>query len=495
MAFKLVPNWLLIGLIMVFGLWLRWYLMPGALFFGPEQGKDFLTIRDIAYRGELTLLGSKTDFDGVFHGPAYYYLISLPLRLASGNPVVIAFLLILIQSITIIFVYKLGKNIANKRVALLSAILFSLSYGLVVWSRWLSAQPLVIPLTVIFLWAIVKFIQGHKRFLILAAIAAGLMGQVEFIQYLILPVFIILLLIRFWPKFRQAGLTWLILCLAVGLVVGWGNFLIFDLRHHWLIIQSLIRALHYGHGSALSLFEAWSQVWLVYTAWVAQYLGFMPTELTRLLIFVVFGFLSWRFLKGDRYQEILLWWLTAPLIVLTFFGRGALDQLFVMIGPAIIITLALILETIWTHWGKWWAITLTLILCLISLNQLRLNLPHNKQVFFQASQPNVKFVDQLAVIDYIYHQAGNRTFGYESFTVPYFWRDGWDYLFWFRSHNLYQDKLPTGPNSNLIYVIVQKDGGDPNLRDMWVSDINRDTGQLISKKQFGVFEVMEFIPK
>jgi len=55
----------------------RWIRIPEYLFFGYEQGRDALVIKDIYIMEKFTLVGPKTDIDGVFHGPIYYYLMTI----------------------------------------------------------------------------------------------------------------------------------------------------------------------------------------------------------------------------------------------------------------------------------------------------------------------------------------------------------------------------------------------------------------------------------
>lgn len=80
---------------------LRFYLLSQNLFFGPEQGRDFLVIKDIVVNHKFTLIGSKTDIEGVFHGPFYYYLSSIPFLISRGSPFFTMFFLVLINSFSV----------------------------------------------------------------------------------------------------------------------------------------------------------------------------------------------------------------------------------------------------------------------------------------------------------------------------------------------------------------------------------------------------------
>ena len=129
---------------------LRFYLLPENLFFGPEQGIDFAVIKNIVIDHKLTLIGSKTDISGIFHGPLYYYLATVPFVISDGNPVFISLFLIVLNSVSVIFIYVLGKELFNKRVGLIAACLFTVSFSAIMYARWLSNPPLSIPLVCLF---------------------------------------------------------------------------------------------------------------------------------------------------------------------------------------------------------------------------------------------------------------------------------------------------------------------------------------------------------
>ena len=183
-------NYISILLALLFGIafFLRWYLMPQNLFFGPEQGRDLLAVRDIVVGNNLTLIGPKTALDGIFHGPLYYYLISIPFMLSGGSPTFIALFLVVINSLTIYVVYKVTKELLSARVALIAALLFAVSFEVITYARWLSHPPLVLPLSGLFFLFVYRFLTGSSRNLIYAAVVFGLLFQAELVNVVILVV-------------------------------------------------------------------------------------------------------------------------------------------------------------------------------------------------------------------------------------------------------------------------------------------------------------------
>lgn len=248
---------------------LRWYLMPSHLFFGPEQGRDFLVIRDVVYEKNVTLLGPKTDLSGVFHGPLYYYLTAIPFALSRGNPLVVAATLTLIQALTVFLAYAAGKEITGKReVGMIAAVLFTVSYGAIVYSRWLTQVPLAIPFSFLFLWHLFRFLNGKPHALIWTAVSAGLLGQVQFIYFLFVPIFLIYVIVRFRKQFLRTPGPIIFWSIVSYVLVGWGTYLAFDLRHQFLITKSILNGFTSGQHTAFSF-----EPIILFFRWVGIFIG------------------------------------------------------------------------------------------------------------------------------------------------------------------------------------------------------------------------------
>ncbi|OGG24130.1 hypothetical protein A3A79_02980 [Candidatus Gottesmanbacteria bacterium RIFCSPLOWO2_01_FULL_43_11b] len=442
--------------------------MPSYLFFGPEQGRDFFEIKKIT-EGNFTLIGAKTDFDGIFHGPIEYYLAAVPFLFSRGNPIAVSFFFTLIQSATVFVAYALGKEISGKRsVGITSAILFAVSYGAVVYSRWLSQPPLAIPLAFLFLFFLFRFLHGKKTSLIGVAVCAGLLGQVQFINYLFVPLFLVYIIFRFRKKFINIPKNIIWGSLVLFLITAWGNFLLFDLRNNFLMLQN-IRHVLISPSVGLPFFASIVETGKLFISWIGIFNG-VPV-LFATLIFVA--------LLLNK-KEMLSVWMILPPAVLILFRRGALDQLFVVLIPAAIVGIAMILSE-----------KKSLIVVFVVLNLLMIwnNIPTNKNIFFQAPQPDVRYSDQIRVIDEIYSRVGNDSFEIQAYTVPHAWQDSWQYLFWYRGTTRYAGKLPVAHGGYNMFVIIQKDEPNRTFQENWYRDIVSKLGKLTDQFTIGEYAV------
>src|SRR3989338_11548996 len=94
--------------------------------FGFDQGRDYLAVKNIVIDHKLTLIGSEigagvAGFRGIFHGPFYYYLLSLPFIIFRGDPYGGMVLMFILGIATIFLCYIIGRRLFGAKVELLIA--------------------------------------------------------------------------------------------------------------------------------------------------------------------------------------------------------------------------------------------------------------------------------------------------------------------------------------------------------------------------------------
>lgn len=461
----------------------RFYLLPSNLFFGPEQGIDFLVVSDIVTNHKLTLIGPKTDIEGIFHGPFYYYIATIPFLTSRGNPLFIAGFLVFLQSLTVFLLYMLGKKLFTQRVGLIAAVLFTVSFEAIVFARWLSGQPLSIPLSCLFFLFLYIFVKGNRNGLVGAAIVFGLLGQVEFINFLLFGGILLGVVVVFRKKFRKQKILFLFLAFLLLLVFSAGTFFIFDLRHEFLISKSMISLITHGSGYYTSLPQSFMAV-----------LSMLTSEFTKTITpfykgtaFVIV-FLGLIILLRSRSKEgslLVLLWFLVPLAILILLRHSVLEQLFVALIAAIILLAAVVVDKVWQRFPK---IGMGLFLFLICLQvySYATHIPTNYDVFFQATQPNLRYIDQVKVIDAIYEKAHGESFSFQAYTIPYWKQEGWQYLFWYHGagkpgYTSQDEKVKT------LFVIIQRDFS--NYQEDWLKNQVEKWGMLEDVFQEGILEV------
>lgn len=463
-------NLVLLIVLLLLGFFLRTAYLPDNLFFGYEQGRDALVVKDLL-GGKLTLLGPKTDIEGLFHGPLFYYLIALPYLLGQGNPAVVSFFLIFLSSLGIPLIYFVGKSLFNSRVGMLSAIFYTFSYGAIIYSRWL-ANPVLTPVFVMILIFSFLKVKKDSRFLISMAFSLAVIVHFEIVAAIfLLPV---VLIYWKWEKIPSPSTKNLFFCFLVFLLFL-SSYFLFELRHQFLQTKAFLSFLSNFSGAGFNISNLVKVVRLYFDEFI---------------FFVTPGF-AWGglLLLGAiflRHKLLWLWLLTTPLFMFIF-SRFSLSHLFIVLGPAFIILISYLIDFFWQKKRCWLSVGIVVLILVTDLLAFFKSLPQNNGVFFQAGQRLFKYGEMLKVVDYLYQDTAGNQFSVHPFTIPYFSDHAWRYLFSWYGLKKY-GYLPAEVGSKTFYTIYQPDEGQPWFLADWLVKEDKQ-GKMLKKTQFGVITI------
>ena len=125
---------LLLLIIFVFAFSLRvMFLQNNSLTFGYDQARDALIAKQII-SGDLKIQGPPSSQPGLYHGVLYYYLLAPAYLIGNGSPIVTAYYLAFLNSLTVLIVFYLAKlATGNIKLSLLSSFLFAISFESTSW--------------------------------------------------------------------------------------------------------------------------------------------------------------------------------------------------------------------------------------------------------------------------------------------------------------------------------------------------------------------------
>jgi len=213
----------------------------------------------------------------------------------------------------------------------------------------------------------------------------------------------------------------------------------------------------------------------------------------RILTIAAVAFIAWSVciqIRKNNYYKVLLFWLFVPILTLIFLRHPTLEQLFVFQVVGLIIGASAAIEYIKKVYCHSLGTLIAILILFLNATLIAGSLPTNYRIFFQSTQPEFKYKDQRDAVDYVYKKANQRPFYFQSYTIPYFWQDGWEYLFWYTgsTKNLV---LPDEKHDELLYVIIQKDSANPRFQYDWYTNTVSTWGKLNSQKIFGELTVEE----
>lgn len=465
--------------IVVIGLALvvRIYRLDQLLGFFYDQGRDAKIIWDLWHHGRFFLIGPTTGIEGIFRGPWYYWLIAPWYLLGKGNPVWPAVFLGAISALAIWWGYRLAAKIAGVRAGLIFAILASLSYFLILASRWLSNPTPMLLISMFMVQCIFWVTEGKKWAWLGMGVAYGLAMQFgSAAELFYLPVMLVLVL----KQRRRLPWRWLILAaLAVG--VAFLPQVIFDVRHQGVLSSAVYRFLVTDNSFKLGFWQTvqvrlpfyaqvfFSKIYPVQNSW--WWLGGLA---------LIWGLIqSWK--KMDQRLQLLLILALSPLVGMLFF-QGNYGNVYDYYFTGYYLIFLLIAALLWnrlaqTALGKWVLVSLLTVF-------LWQNLPLDIGYLVSGvdGPETIALANQLGAIDWIYTDMAKQKFNVDVYVPPVI-PHAYDYLFLWLGTNKY-DQLPEVDQVPLLYTLYEVDPPHPERLEAWLSR-QAGIGQIESEAVFG----------
>lgn len=210
-----------------------WYVLHGDIIFSADIARDFHLFREINQK-KIILIGPRSSVSGLFHGPVWLYLNYPAYLISKGNPIVVGWYWIFLTVLFLIASFKIAEELFGRLVAYL--YILHLSVYAVFHTKALFNPHGVFFLLPLFYFLLVKYIETDKlSYLIFHLIIGGLLIQLELaigIPYLIISSFLI---IR--HAFKKKNKTHLFVLLLIPVCLA--NFIVFDLRHDFILSQAV----------------------------------------------------------------------------------------------------------------------------------------------------------------------------------------------------------------------------------------------------------------
>src|SRR5579859_4677824 len=130
--------------ILLIGAFVRLYKIDGYMTFLGDEGRDVIIVRRLLIEHHPPLIGPGTSIGNMYLGPAYYYMMAIPLLFANFNPVGPAIFIALLGIVTIFFLWFVTREWFGKIAGLTSALLFAISPVVIFYSR-SSWNPNIMP--------------------------------------------------------------------------------------------------------------------------------------------------------------------------------------------------------------------------------------------------------------------------------------------------------------------------------------------------------------
>lgn len=337
---------ILLTLILIFGIFLRFYKVRENLLFNGEMGYDYMTIKGYADRGEIPLIGPRTSHEWFFIGPIFYWIFELLFILTNYKVESGAYFFAAIGTLAIPVCYKIIKNLFGGRVGLLSVFFISVSPLWVALSRDARFNAFTAILFLPFYYLLVKNIEdGENNFFVLG-ILLGIMFSFFPSPILLAPAAAAAIYLFRKNVFKKDFVN-----AAIGFAIPLSTYIYYNLSHGFEIITNLVKWIPYRILGFVGLYKkntVSQDILESNLSGVYQFFQSTFFKQDNLFVFILFfatcGFLL--FYKKSLRLKILL--LVSGVSYLGLFLHGAPpSHYYLVIYPAPIIFVAIFLDTIW----------------------------------------------------------------------------------------------------------------------------------------------------
>lgn len=241
-------NWFFLLYIIV-TISMRFWNFQNSLYFIYDQGRDAVAMQRIA-QGHFVLVGPTTGLNGIFLGPLWWYINLPAFILSGGNPYGIALWDIALSCLALpLFWWVSHKLFQKKFFSVLCAVFLAIIPGSIQASIFVWNPLLSVPLMMATLISIYKA-RESRTWLAIGFFLLALTLQSEF-AYAIFFIPVLFFSIP-WVRQKFDVKDFLVSGLSIGVTLF--PQLLFDIRNHFLMTQTLLRSLHDSSNSV-----SWAQ--------------------------------------------------------------------------------------------------------------------------------------------------------------------------------------------------------------------------------------------
>jgi len=473
---------LLLILILAFLLGSR-MILAGDFFYLFDQARDYLIVKNIVDTKDITLIGTHSGLGGFFHGPLWLYMLVPVYLLGHGNPLAFAYFYIFLQLVTVLAAFLFGSKLYGVKGGVLISLLFALSP--VTWSTVSNTIGVnTVPLVFLgLLYFLIKFIRGHQGSFIYVAFFTGLSLQFETALPLVLiPSVLVVFILN---KIALKNIKVILLSFG-SFLLSVSTFVLFDLRHKFLMTNSVLGAFSGGRKERGYL-EIQDKIPAHIESLIGAYKSLLFKENIFLIVFLVIIFILAAFYiyrdKKNKFRKEFFYLSLFPVLIFVFFifypYKIWPEYVFGLIVP-VAFAFYISIFTIWkSRAGK------IIIVLFFTFTFFQVLISINTQYFqrYQENNSSGSYKNQKEIINWIFQDKGTGEFGYLVYT-PEVYTHGMDYLMsWYGKK--YPKLVPKNTKEKTTYLILYPHlENDENAYKFWKENVARTKGKILTTKVF-----------
>jgi hypothetical protein len=444
--------------------------------FGFDQGRDYLAAKSIIADHKITLIGAElgagsAGLSGIFQGPGFFYLLTIPFILFNGNPAGGTVLMLILSILAVIVGFMLGRKLFGKIGGLIAALLIAIAPIFISQARFIwnpHAPTLFILLTFYFLYLA---IQGKRNiFIFLTAFFAGFIYNLEFGVSIPLCLSIAIFSVYlFRLQFKKY------LVLFMGYIIAFSPMIFFEIRHHFPAFTGLISYISNPDkiagppNSSFIISHAQSFIYIFQQTFPLSLEFSYSLVLWGLLILLSLFFISRE--KNQSLRKFLIFLiLLIPVAFLVFyFLKNAVWVYYLTeLSIAYIFLFTYVLYA--SYIRKFYKLNLSLVLFTAILIIVALNSSYKTTLYdYTDYGGTVKLMGKMDAVDFIYKSAKGKPFGVMIF-APGIYTYPYEYILWWYGKEKYH-YMPYMEKKGHVYLLIEIDPEKPWTYRGWLETV------------------------
>jgi len=233
-----------------------------------DQGRDFIAGASIMLFHKIPFIGPTTGVNGLFHGSWWYYLLSVPYLLFSGQPIGYYWFNFFIQFILLIGLMVFLKKEFGLVVAILFGLLITLSPYFTFMSLFVGNNVMVLPALLTFLICNYYLFQEKRvspLLLFVTGLSLAFVGEFELsFGIFLIPLYFIAIVI--WKDLRKTLFNEKIPYFILGLLLAFTPRILFELKNSFAQTKVLLSFLFHPklYNSPAPYLSRVSERWILF---------------------------------------------------------------------------------------------------------------------------------------------------------------------------------------------------------------------------------------
>lgn len=446
--------------------------------FGVDQGRDYMAVKNIVIDRKLTLIGAElgagqAGLSYLFHGPGHFYMLSIPFIIYDGNPAGGTVLMLFFGLLAISFGIFFATKLMGWGEGILTGFLLALSPALIGQSRFVLNHFGITFFIIVIFYFIFLFTKSYGKKKYLYAFLATFFTAFTYNLETAITIPMLITLIIYFLFILRGKIISFIPIVLLALFIGFLPALLFEIRHGFMGIKSLLmylfgnhvqnefsKPIHLHAGDIINLFISSFQKSfpgnLVFPSHIT-FIGFIALtgfaflqEKDRVrknfIVFIILlfpiNFLVFLLLRNIIFEHYITDLILAYLILLAFSVGKIYRQGYVKLFGLIFIYLLILLAI-----GSYNAFVVTV-------------------KDYNDYGGIFKLRGKIDAIDYIYKDASGQKFGLLIFSPPVYTYP-YDYILWWHGQKKY-NYTPYKEQKGTYYLLIEPDPQKPWSYKGWL---------------------------